>query len=157
MFPPDPLHPAIVHFPIVFLILGVFFVFLSLFVHRKEFIILYSLFFALGALGVYVSLKTGGIAATPFLNAFPQITPDLEVHAQWGRRTFRVANVTAGLGIFSLFVFHKKIIFRIFQIITALAALVLVYCLYQTSTLGGHMVYHEALGLEVTKDIQPTP
>ena len=60
---PDPLHPAVVHFPIVLLLLGAPLAVVAVFVRRWNLPVLAAVVVALGAAGAVVATWTGGEAA----------------------------------------------------------------------------------------------
>ena len=91
---PDPLHPAVVHFPIVLLLLAVPVAVAAVFRRPRCLPVVAAVLLGLGAVGAVVAVQTGEdeserVAETPALEAV------LEEHEEWAERTQVVALVAA--------------------------------------------------------------
>jgi hypothetical protein len=94
---PDPLHPAVVHFPIVLLLLAVPVAVAAVFRRPRCLPVVAAVLLGLGAVGAVVAVQTGEdeserVAETPALEAV------LEEHEEWAERTQVVALVAGGAG-----------------------------------------------------------
>ncbi len=143
------LHPQVVHFTIVLVIIGVAFRVVSL-LGRP------ALSFAgpaattllvLAAVSGVVSAQTGDAAHAPVERA-PGARPAVEEHEEWGERT---RNVLILLGLIELgaLVLRRSPRVRAVHIVAAVVGLGAVYCVYETGEHGGELVYAYAGGVGI--------
>lgn len=144
---PNPLHPAIVHFPIAFLLLGGVIAFCSLFFLREQMTLFAAILLIFGAGFAYLAEETGGNAADSFLTFFPDSTPTLDNHAEWADLTIKTGVAAGLLAVFAFLLRNKAKFFLLFRVLMVLAASAAIYCVYETADHGGDMVYREALKL----------
>lgn len=96
---PDPLHPAIVHFPIVLLLLGAPLAVIAIFFRRWHLPWLAALVLTAGALGGIAATWTGDEEEEMVAEVSKQADAILEEHEEWGERTRNVAILAATLAI----------------------------------------------------------
>jgi uncharacterized membrane protein len=145
---PNPLHPALVHFPIVLLLLGAAVAVPAALFARWKLPLLAAILLSLGTVGTIVARQTGEeegerIGETP---ASEQI---LDQHEKWAERTQVVAIVAAVLAIGVLFTSRWSMVASGLGAATALAALVATWCVAETGHYGGQLVYRHGAGVNL--------
>ena len=162
---PDPLHPAIVHFPIVLVFLGTLLSILTIFTRRGALPQYAAVFLILAAGAAQLAVNTGGDQADEVLRRMPDAKPLLLVHAEWGER-MRTAAVIAAVAAVVALAFYRLSKFRRFlAFVTALVAAWACYCAFQAAKHGGAMVYHHGVGVRIVPNgpgagagpVSPTP
>ncbi len=162
---PDPLHPAIVHFPIVLIFLGTFLSILTIFTRRGALPQFAAVFLILAAGAAQLAVNTGGDQADEVLRRMPDAKPLLFVHAEWGER-MRTASVIAAVSAVVALAFYRFSKFRRFlALITTIAACWACYSVFQAAKHGGAMVYHHGVGVQILPNgsgagdgaVSPTP
>ena len=108
---PDPLHPAIVHFPIVLIFLGTLFSILTIFTRRGALPQFAAVILILAAGAAQVAVNTGGDQADEVIQRMPDAKPLVLVHAEWGERMRTVA-VTAAISAVMALAFYRLAKFR---------------------------------------------
>ena len=88
---PNPLHPAVVHFPIVLIVLGAAVSILAVFWRRGYVPTFAATLLALGALGAWAAIETGESDGGLIENAAAQVAPLLDAHEDWAKRTLTAA------------------------------------------------------------------
>jgi uncharacterized membrane protein len=153
---PDPLHPAVVHFPIVLIFLGTFFSILTIFTRRGALPQFTAFILILAAAGAQFAVSTGGDQADEVIQRMPEARPLVLVHAEWGERT-RTAAVSSAIGAVVALAFYRVVRFRrVLAIVTTIIAAAACYCALKAAEHGGAMVYHHGVGVK-TEPIGPTP
>lgn len=146
---PSPLHPAVVHFPIAFLLLGAAIAVLAVFVRRWHLPLLAAVLLVCGGAGAMVATATGDEAAER-VGDISEVGEDvLEHHEDWGEKTRNIAIAAALLSIVAAFMANKKAIGLSFSVLTALCALAAAYAVAQTGHYGGELVYRHGAGVKV--------
>jgi len=145
MYIPEPLHPAIVHFPIAFTFLGTLLAILSFIFYRKHFTIASCSVLILAAITAYFAQEAGGDAYDQMLDAHPNVETILNTHADNANATVRYLSLAAMLAIITLFTFKRQKFHLIAKIGLLLLALVSSYSIFQTAKYGGEMVYGDVL------------
>jgi uncharacterized membrane protein len=162
---PDPLHPAIVHFPIVLIFLGTLLSVLSVFTRRGALPQYAAVVLILAAGAAQFAANTGSDQADEVLRRMPDAKPLLFIHAEWGER-MRTASVIAAICAVVALAFYRFSKFRRFlALITMLVAAWACYSAFQAAKHGGAMVYHHGVGLQILPNgsgtdsgpISPTP
>ncbi len=103
---PDPLHPAVVHFPIVLIFLGTILSILTIFTRRGALPQFTAVILILAAGGAQLAVNTGGDQADEVIQRMPEAKPLILVHAEWGERT-RTAAVSAAIGAAVALAFYR--------------------------------------------------
>lgn len=142
---PDPLHPAVVHFPIAFMLLGTVLAIFS-FLCFKSYLRFFALIlFVLSALGATLAVKTGSEAWDPLVTEYPSVDLTLNAHAESGEFTKALTIITAAVCLLAFIFIKFERIFIYLFFLTTLCALYTSFHVYKTARLGGDMVYKEAL------------
>lgn len=147
---PEPLHPAVVHFPIVFILLGTFAIFVTFFIKSPQFLFIACGLLVLSAASAYFAEQTGSDSYGAFKSAFPQAENILDTHADNATWTVRFAFATAALSLLMVF-FRNTKAKKVFHLCTIISSLILTYSMYNTAHLGGEMVYGDALELGTSR------
>lgn len=160
---PEPLHPAVVHFPIVLLLIGATVAVVTVFLNRWHLPWTAAALLVLGAAGTFVATETGE-SAQEVVGELPANVEDLlDEHEEWGERTEIVAGIAGGLAVVAatLGAFAarrmedpapasgplRKIAFAA-RTLTAVAALVACFFVYETAHRGGKLVYDHGVGIK---------
>ncbi|MEI6394999.1 MAG: DUF2231 domain-containing protein [Verrucomicrobiota bacterium] len=144
---PNPLHPAVVHFPIVLIVLGAAVSILAVFWRRGYVPTFAATLLALGALGAWAAIETGESDGGLIENAAAQVAPLLDAHEDWAKRTLTAAVIAAVIaaGAAALFRFPRAA--RGVAVAAALAAGVASWTVYETGHRGGALVYQHGAGV----------
>ncbi len=146
---PNPLHPAVVHFPIVLLLLGALAGIAAVFWRRHQLPALAAVLLALGALGAWVAVETGESDGGLLENG-PSVRETLvDEHETWAKRTLALGSVAAVLAIGSALVGRWPRPARAVALLAALASLAAVFAVYETGHRGGELVYRHAAGVQI--------
>lgn len=143
---PDPLHPALVHFPIVLLILGCIGAVVAIFTDRWNLRKWIAIFLAVGAIGTFASVWTGDQAkeTTGLLSETAENL--LDQHAELAHQARNLAVAAAIFGLISAFVRLKGVFRYGPPLATAVMSMICVWYIVQTGHLGGKMVYQHGVG-----------
>ncbi len=152
---PDPLHPAIIHFPVVLILLGTFVAFVAVFWRKHHAPVLGAALLTLGALGAWAAVETGKSDGGLAENLSPQAAALLDEHQDWAEHTLTLAAIAAVAGIASVWLFRFPRIARAVAVATALIASLASYALYQTGHRGGALVFRHGVGVTVTAPATP--
>lgn len=162
---PDPLHPAVVHFPIVLLLAGAGVAVVAVFVRRWHLPVLAAIVLAAGAAGSVVATVTGGREEELVGELSGAAETVLEEHEEWGETTRNLAVVTALLAIAAAATTNVRFAGRWLSVVTALLALAAAYAVAETGHYGGRLVYRHGVGINTapaavdagTGDAAPEP
>lgn len=149
-FLPNPLHPAVVHFPIVLIVLGAAVSLIAVF-WRKGYVPTFAaVLLVLGAVGAWVATETGESDGGLVENTNAQVEPLLEAHENWAKRTVTAAAIAAVIatGAAALFRFPRAA--RGVAVAAALAAGVASWTVYETGHRGGALVYQHGAGVNTS-------
>lgn len=153
MWIPNPLHPAVVHFPITLILLGTAALLLS-FLFFKRPLALFSIFIILlGTGAVYFVHDTGSDAYDQLKVAYPQAKKMLNDHAHSADQTLNAAYLAAALAGLTLICFlippleRNQKVFFISKILFLISTLIASYSIFLTAKYGGEMIYGDILKL----------
>jgi uncharacterized membrane protein len=147
---PDPLHPAVVHFPIALIFLGTLISILSFFTRRGALPQFTAAILLLAAGSAQFAVITGGDEADDLIQRMPNARPLIRDHAEWGERTRTIAAIAAVVAIVALTFYRVRGFRRILALITAIIGAAACYCAVEATQGGGGMVYHQGVGVGVT-------
>jgi uncharacterized membrane protein len=154
---PNPLHPAIVHLPIVLTFLGTLFALISIITRRLWLPLYTAIVLVLAALGAQFAVATGD-AQDPLFDALsPEQKQLVEEHSNWGENGRTALIVAAVLSLIALGLLRFGSGRRVAAVLTTLAALVACFFVLRAAQLGGHLVYQHAIGVEKGAAAQATP
>jgi uncharacterized membrane protein len=164
---PDPLHPAVVHFPIVLLLMGAGVAVASAFVNRWNLVWISAALLIMGAAGAFVAGETGEDSREALGKLVGNINQLVEDHQEWAEQTEIAAAITAMLAVMAAvgntsahptarkrkpfaWLCRPRIHYTL-RSFTAAAALLLCFFVYQTARLGGELVYDHGVGVNVAE------
>lgn len=146
---PSPLHPAIVHFPIVLILLGTAVALAAAFTARWHIRWLAALLLALGALGTFAAMRSGEEEGEAVERSRPAEAL-LEAHEEWAERTQGAAIAGALILIGAAAVTTRRpAIAQALSIAGAAATLAASWCVYETGHRGGQLVYRHGAGVNL--------
>lgn len=144
---PDPLHPAVVHFPIVLLLLGAPLAVVSLFLRKYHLPVLTAAVLALGGAGALVATWTGEEAAELAGELSGRGDKALDAHEEWGDRARNAAIVAALLAVASAALGRKPVAGRALGAAAAIGAVGAAFFVAQAGHYGGEVVYKHGVGV----------
>jgi uncharacterized membrane protein len=153
---PDPLHPALVHFPIVLLLLGGIGAVVAIFTDRWNLRKWIALFLTVGAIGAFAAVWSGDQAkeTTGLLSETAENL--LDQHAEFAHQARNLAVAAALFGLISGFFKLKGLLRYGPPLATAVISIICVWYIVQTGHLGGRMVYQHGIGTTNTvKSVSP--
>jgi uncharacterized membrane protein len=152
---PSPLHPAVVHFPIVLLLLGAGVAVVASFTKRWQLPQLAAVLLVLGAIGTVIAVQTGERDGE-IVDETPAIEALLDEHEEWAERTQIAAVVAALLAAVAsattqwMETVRWQMVARGLRIATGVGALLAAWCVGQTGHYGGQLVYRHGAGVNLT-------
>ncbi|NOS70605.1 MAG: hypothetical protein HOP33_11830 [Verrucomicrobia bacterium] len=147
-FIPSPLHPAVVHFPIVMIVLGAVVSVIAVF-WRKGYVPAFAAaLLALGALGAWVATETGESDGGLVENSPAQVETLLDAHEDWAKRTLTAAAIAAAIAVGAAALFRFPRAARGVAVAAALAAGIAAWTVYETGHRGGALVYRHGAGVD---------
>ena len=147
-FIPNPLHPAVVHFPIVLIVLGTFVSLLAVFWRKGYLPAFAAALLALGALGAWAATETGESDGGLVENTAAPVETLLDAHEDWAKRTLTASAIAAVIAIGAAVLFRFPRAARGVALAAALAAGVASWTVYETGHRGGDLVYRHATGVK---------
>lgn len=146
---PDPLHPAIVHFPIVLLLLGAPLAILSVFLRKWHIPVLAAIVLSLGAAGALAATWTGENDAEMAGELAGNGEQTLDEHEEWGKRARNAGIVAALLAITSAALIRKPVAGGAVGAVAAVAAVAAAFSVAQAGHYGGQVVYKFGAGVNI--------
>lgn len=146
---PDPLHPAVVHFPIVLLLLGAAVAILAAFWRKNHLPALAALLLVLGALGAWAAVQSGESDGGLLESGAPQREALVEAHETWAKRTLGISIVAAAAAAASVVAGRWPRLARAVAAVAAVASAAAAYSVYETGHRGGALVYRHGAGVQV--------
>jgi uncharacterized membrane protein len=143
---PSPLHPAIVHFPIVLTLIGTLFSIFAFFTRRGALPQFTALILILAASGAQYAVYTGDDQDELFGTLPEEMRTLVREHSEWGERTRTVVAIAAALAIVTLALHRAGAFRRGFALLTLIACLAASYCALQAAQRGGKLVYEHRIG-----------
>lgn len=146
---PSPLHPALVHFPIVLILLGTLVALPAAFTPRWHLRWIAAALLALGALGALAASATGEEDGEAVEHQ-AGVDALLDQHEDWAERT-QGFSVTAGVLALAAAAATLRWprVSRGAGIATAVIALGASFCVFQTGHYGGQLVYRHGAGVNL--------
>ncbi len=146
---PQPLHPAMVHFPIALILLGALCAVTAAFVRRWNLPLFAAVLLSFGALGAIAAGQTGEREEDAAEHAAGGKAL-LKQHETWADRTCSLALVSAGLAIAAVAAARWSRTARGLGAVAAIVALGAGWCVIQTGHAGGQLVYGHGAGVALT-------
>lgn len=139
------LHPLVVHFAIVLIIVGVAFKLVSLFGRPAFAAPAATTLLLLAAVAAFVSTRSGTAAHGPVERA-PGARPPVMEHEEWGNRT---GNIMLGIGVIELagLALRRWPKVKMIHALSAAVGIAAVVSVYETAEHGGELVYSYAGGV----------
>lgn len=147
---PSPLHPAVVHFPIVLILIGTAIACAAVVLRRWHLPAIAAVCLSLGAVGSVAATVTGG-ADEEMVGELGQpaenVLEEHEEHEEWGETTRNLALVAAVLSIAGALLGRFPIPARVAGAIAAIIAISASFAVAQTGHYGGRLVYRHGAGV----------
>jgi len=155
---PNPLHPAVVHFPIVLLLLGAATAIVAAFWRKHHLPAFAAVLLTLGALGTWAAVKSGESDGGLLENVSPPLDSLVDAHETWAKHTLTLSIFASVAAVGSVMGVRWPRIARAVAVVTAVASAAAAYGVYQTGHRGGTLVYRHGAGVEAasTKSV-PSP
>jgi uncharacterized membrane protein len=145
---PDPLHPALVHFPIVLIFLGTLLSILTIFTRRGALPQFAAVILILAAGSAQLAINTGSDQVDEVIQRMPDAKPLILVHAEWGMKMRTAAVIGAISALVALAAFRLRRFRRVLAFITTIVAAWACFCAFMAAEHGGAMVYHHGVGVK---------
>lgn len=146
---PDPLHPAVVHFPIVLILLGAATAVVAAVWRRSPLPVMAAVLLGLGALGAWAAVESGESAGGLLETGTPGVEALIDAHETWAQRTLGVSCIAALAAASAAVVERWPRVARGLALLAALASVAAAYTVYETGHRGGALVYKHAAGVEL--------
>ena len=150
---PNPLHPAIVHFPIVLILIGTLVAVIALILRRGPLPWVAAGLLSLGSLGALAAAWSGEEDAEMAGEISTRAESLLDEHEEWGETTRNVAMVAAVLAVVAAALSRFPRAALVLSILTVVFSLFASYCVAQTGHYGGQLVYKKGVGINTAAGI----
>ncbi len=144
---PDPLHPAVVHFPIVFILLGTGVAVAAAIWWKWNLPWIAAGLLLLGAAGTIVAVNTGESEGEMAGEASAVVDGLLDQHETWAERTQIFAIVAAVVALAAAVAVRWPKVRRLIAPLSAAGALAASWCVFETGHRGGRLVYQHGVGI----------
>ena len=144
---PDPLHPALVHFPIVLILIGTAVAVLAVFLRRWHLPWAAAGLLLAGAVGTMAATWSGEEAHEEAGELPPETEQIIEEHEEWGERTRNLAIVAGLLAAGAVMATRYPKTSRGLAIATAIVGLAASYAVSETGRRGGQLVYEHGVAV----------
>ena len=145
---PDPLHPAVVHFPIVLLLFGAVVAVVAVFWPKHGFPGLAAGLLVVGALVTWAAVQSGESDGGLIESTSPQVNSLFDAHETWAKRTLIISMAAALAAAGSVVAARWPRPARAVAIVAAIASVAAAYGVYETGHRGGALVYRHGAGVE---------
>lgn len=152
---PSPLHPVIVHFPIVLILIGTAVAAAAVFIRRWHLPWLAAGMLAAGALGSVAAAWTGENDGEIAGKLSPQADQILEQHEEWGERARNFALVAAVVAMAAASTARFPKAALSLGIVAALVAVTASYAVAECGHYGGLLVYKHGVGVNTAAGTGP--
>jgi uncharacterized membrane protein len=152
---PNPLHPALVHFPIALILFGAAVAVAAAFLPRWHLPWLAAGLLLAGAAGAMAAAWSGEEDDEALGALTPGAEQVLEEHEEWGERTRNLAIVAGLLAAGAAAAARYPRISRSLGIATAVAGLAASYAVAETGHYGGQLVYRHGVGVSPSGSTAP--
>lgn len=156
-FLPDPFHPAVVHFPIVLIVLGAVAAVIAVVWRRGHLPRFAAVLLGLGALGAWVAVQSGESDGGLLETGQPQMETLMDAHETWAKRTLTAAVVAAVAAVGAVLLGRFPRASRGASGVAAVVAVLAVLAVYQTGHRGGALVFRHGAGVQVAATPDPSP
>ncbi len=146
---PEPLHPAVVHFPVVLLLAGTIAAVIAVFWRGGHLPRFAALLLGLGTLGTWAAVETGESDAGLLEKGTPPLEALVDAHETWAKRTLALGSVAVIVATISITVGRWPRTARGAAIVTAMVAVAAAYGVYETGHRGGALVFRHAAGVQL--------
>jgi uncharacterized membrane protein len=143
---PDPLHPAVVHFPVAFLLVGAALACAAVFLRPWAWVAAAAL--AVGALGALAAVNTGERERSEEI-AVPagEGRRVLDAHEEHGEASRNAGVAAAIVAVAAAFWQGRRGLGRLLAVAAAVLALLAAREVVAAGRTGGELVYHHGVGL----------
>ncbi len=146
---PSPLHPAVVHFPIVLILLGTLVALPAAVTPRWHLRWIAAALLAIGALGALIASTTGEQDGEAIEHQ-PQVSALLDQHEDWAERT---QGFSLGAGVLAVVAAAATLRWpraaRGLGLAGAAVAVIASFCVFRTGHYGGQLVYRHGAGVNL--------
>ncbi|HEU5396280.1 MAG TPA: DUF2231 domain-containing protein [Verrucomicrobiae bacterium] len=153
---PDPLHPAIVHFPVVLIVLGCAAAWVAVFLRRGNLPWFAAVLLTLGAAGAWTARETGQSDGGLLDNLSPKMEALLDAHEYWAGKTVLAATVTALLALTAAGLSRAPRLARSMAVVAEMTASIAAWTVYETGHRGGALVFEYGAGVQVGSSADET-
>jgi len=153
-FIPNPLHPALVHFPIALILLGTLVAITAIFLRRWQLPQITACLLLLGAIGS-VAATWSGEEDQEKIKLSPQAEQVMEEHEEWGERARNLALLAAAGAVASAVLGRFPKACKGLAAVTALAAVAASFCVLEAGHYGGKLVYEHGAGVGASQNATP--
>lgn len=142
---PDPLHPAVVHFPIALLMVGALLSLVA--VLWRRWLMPSALLLALGAVGASAAVATGAREEDRVGRLHGEVHEVMEAHEEVAERTRFVAILAAVVAVAACVAARVPVLGRLVALVSACVALAAAWHVAEAGRLGGELVYRHGVGI----------